>query len=77
MAKAGALAEEILNFFSSGDDANKNATPGTNVLLSEGFQGFDPLIAVKDCSCKTPLLDALKKQTEALAKEKGRAKTED
>ena len=44
---------------------------GTNVLLSDGFAGMDPLIAVKDCSCKSPLLDSPKKQTEALVKEKG------
>ena len=64
------LADEIYKMFSSGDNKNKNAL-GTNVLLSEGFQGMDPLIAVRDCSCKSPLLDSLKKQTEALAKEKG------
>ena len=64
------MADEIYNFFSSGDDNNNAA--GTNALFGEGLQGFDPLIAIKDCSCKTPLLDALKKQTEATTREKGR-----
>ena len=70
MKEGSDLADEIYKMFSSGDNQNKNAL-GTNVLLSEGFQGMDPLIAVRDCSCKSPLLDSLKKQTEALAKEKG------
>jgi len=68
IAKGGSLADEIYNFFSSGNE-NKNAT-GINALFGEGLQGFDPLIAIKDCSCKTPLLDALKKQTEATTREK-------
>jgi hypothetical protein len=36
-----------------------------------GLEGFDPLVAIKDCSCKSPLLDALKRQTDVYVKEKG------
>ena len=64
------LEEEIRRLLTPSGDQNMNAA-GTNVLLSDGFMGMDPLIAVKDCSCKSPLLDSLKKQTEALVKEKG------
>jgi len=70
IVQPNSLADEIYNFFSSGDDNNFNAAVGTHPLFGEGFQGFDPLIAIKDCVCKTPLLDALKKQTEATTREK-------
>ena len=37
----------------------------------EGLAGLDVLVAINDCCCKTPLLDALKTQTALLSKEKG------